>query len=66
MGRTLIKIQSPCILVVLADVEGLFGEDGLGGHLVHPPQVDPLAQLEYACGSLVGGLGPGEAFGGFL
>ena len=63
MGRTLIKSQSPCIFVVLADVEGLFGEDCLGGHLVHPPQVDPLAELEYASRSLTGGLGSGEALG---
>ena len=37
---------------VLADVEGLFGEDGLGGHRVHPAQVRPLAELEYAGGRL--------------
>ena len=38
--------------VLADDVEGLFGEDGLGGHRVHPPQVRPLAELEYAGGRL--------------
>ena len=37
---------------ILADVEGLFGEDGLGGHRVHPAQVRPLAELEDAGGRL--------------
>ena len=36
------------MIVALADVEGLLGKDGLGGHLVHPAEVDALAELEDA------------------
>ena len=54
--------MSPCILVSLADVEGLFGKHGLGGHLVHPAQVDALAELKYASWRLADGLGIGQDF----